>query len=89
MEIQAPSPGMLLYRDGYDTHWRAFIDGARAKLYRADLGFKALCLPAGFHSVVFEYKPVFFMAAAGLYLFLVAAVPLAGLCRIVFGRRAP
>lgn len=80
LEVRNDAPGFLLYRDGFDAHWRATVDGRPAEIHRADLGFKAVRLgEAGFHRVRFEYRPYLFLAAVALYACLVVLAPLAGL----------
>ncbi len=45
----------LVYLDNADPGWRAFVDGAPAPLYVANLAFKALRLPPGAHEVRLTY----------------------------------
>ena len=53
-----------LARDGYlilsDTHypgWRVTVDGAESRIHRANLMFRAVYLPAGAHTVEFQFQP--------------------------------
>ncbi|MBN1354258.1 MAG: YfhO family protein [Candidatus Omnitrophica bacterium] len=59
--------GYLYFSDGYDSHWRAKVDGMDTKVYRADLGFKAIKLPRGMHEVEFRYVPQFFRCSLFSY----------------------
>jgi len=45
----------LVYNDNYHSKWHAFIDGKEADLYRTNLTFKGLWVPAGEHTVLFRY----------------------------------
>ena len=45
----------LVYLDNADPGWRAFVDGAPAPLYVANLAFKAIKLPPGAHEVRLTY----------------------------------
>jgi hypothetical protein len=45
----------LVYLDNADPGWRAFVDGAPAPLYVANLAFKAVKLPPGAHEVRLTY----------------------------------
>ncbi|NOG84063.1 MAG: YfhO family protein [Planctomycetes bacterium] len=60
LEITVDSSGFLYFADGYSKHWKAFVDGARVKLYKANINFKAVSLPPGTHSVTFEYDPTLY-----------------------------
>lgn len=51
-----PSGGAwLTYADSYYPGWSAFVDGSPVEIYEADLGFKAVHLPAGRHTVKFVF----------------------------------
>jgi hypothetical protein len=82
IKAAADSPGILYWSDGYDKGWRAYIDGKEVPIYRANINFKAINIPAGNSNISFTYKPFLFMI--GLYIFygvfiisilLVIAVP--------------
>ena len=52
-----------------DTHypgWRAYIDGKRTPLLRANLAFRAVFLPGGIHRVEFRYVPLSFYAGLAI-----------------------
>jgi hypothetical protein len=57
LTVDAPAPGVLYWADGYDPYWRAWVDGTEVPVYRADLAFKAIFVPAGGHVVRFAYRP--------------------------------
>lgn len=79
--VTSPRPGWLVVRDSWDPGWKAEVDGRRTRVVRADLGFRAVRVPAGTSVVGFVYDPtaVFVGAsisvAAELTLGLVAIVP--------------
>ena len=52
--------GFLFLADGYDSGWRAELDGRPARIYVADHAFRAVALPAGEHVVHFVYDPLAF-----------------------------
>ncbi|MDP8212824.1 MAG: hypothetical protein P9X22_06000 [Candidatus Zapsychrus exili] len=45
----------LVYNDCYSSKWRAFIDGEKTNLLRANIAFKGLWVPAGEHVVFLRY----------------------------------
>jgi hypothetical protein len=57
LDVDAPARGVLYWADGYDPHWRAWVDGAEVPVHRANLAFKAIFVPPGRHAVRFEYRP--------------------------------
>lgn len=59
-----PRGAWLVYADAFNPYWKARLDGARAELLEADLGFKAISVPPGRHRATFYYDdPI----ARGLY----------------------
>jgi hypothetical protein len=76
LEVSAPATAVLM--EGCSTGWHAEVDGAPARLERADLMFCAVPVPAGRHAVVLRYTtpgwpwawagPAFGVALLGLFL---------------------
>jgi hypothetical protein len=69
--------GLLVLTDCYYPGWRATVDGKENKILRADYLFRAVRLPAGDHTICFEYKPMSFyvpLALSLLTLFCVAGI---------------
>jgi uncharacterized membrane protein YfhO len=64
--------GFLYLSDTYYPGWRAYVDGKETKIYRANLAFRAIEVPAGRHTVVFRYIPVSFYLGLVLTLFGIA-----------------
>jgi hypothetical protein len=69
--------GYLVLTDAYYPGWRALIDGLETPIYRADLLFRAVYLPAGQHRMEFVYDPISFK--------LGAVISLAALLALVAG----
>ncbi len=68
---------LLVLSDNYYPGWRATIDGKEAEIYRANLTMRAVRLPAGAHTVVFEFAPATLRIAFGISLATLAGVSVA------------
>ena len=64
LKVIAPTDGFVLLRDTFYPGWRAYVDGKRAPLYRANFLFRCVPVPAGEHDVVFRYRPRSFIVGA-------------------------
>jgi hypothetical protein len=78
VETRANAPAFLVTSDVFYPGWQATVDGAPARLYRADYALRGLPVPAGTHTIRFEFRPRSFyrgafISAASLLL-LAAAV---------------
>ena len=81
MEVQITSslPSYLVTSDVYYPGWQATLDGAPVQLLRADYILRAVQIPAGSHSVRFEFRLKSFYRGAAITAlsFLALAVLLA------------
>ncbi len=57
INVKTERAGYLVLTDSWYPGWVAWIDGQETPIYRADYIFRAVLLPAGQHTVVFEYHP--------------------------------
>ncbi len=57
VRVNAPEAGVLLLNDKYDANWKAGVDGQPAELLRANGIMRAVRVPAGSHTVDFDYHP--------------------------------
>lgn len=85
IKTTATTSKLLFLSDVYDPGWNASVDGRRARILRADYGFRAIAVPAGEHTVRMVYWPKSF--AYGLSLTAAGAVILIGGSAMNFYRR--
>lgn len=57
LRVTGTSGGLLVLLDAYADGWRAQVDGHPARIYPANLAFRAMAIPAGTHTVELRYKP--------------------------------
>jgi len=57
LRVQAPKNGYVLLSDNDFPGWKAAVNGSDEPIYRADLTFRAVRVPAGRSDVVFSYRP--------------------------------
>lgn len=75
IETDSLSPGFLVISEVWHPGWRALLDGRRLSLHKTNLALMGVCIPAGRHRLVLEYRPLFWtwglgvsMASAGVLL---------------------
>jgi hypothetical protein len=51
------TPRFLVLSEMYFPGWRAYVDGAETPIYRTNYLFRGIVVPAGQHTVTFEYRP--------------------------------
>jgi hypothetical protein len=83
VEADVTSPGVLVLSETWYPGWRVTVDGAPARLLRADYAFRGVALPAGHHVVEFRFRSR--PAVAGLLLSALGLLLLGGIALI--GRR--
>jgi hypothetical protein len=81
IEAQTDRDAWLYLSDTYYPGWKAYVDGKKTKIYRANLAFRAIKIPKGGHTVVFRYAPV------SLYIGLILTV--IGICWSVIVLKRP
>jgi hypothetical protein len=57
LEVDGPTPGLLVAVDSYDPGWKGSVAGRPAPVLRANVGFRAIAVPAGRHVVEMTYRP--------------------------------
>jgi hypothetical protein len=56
LETSTGAPGLLVLSEVYYPAWKAYVDGERVPLYRADYLLRAVPVPAGEHTVELRYE---------------------------------
>jgi hypothetical protein len=80
VETETNAPGILVVVEAFHGDWRATVDGAPARVERANVAFRGVEVPAGRHTVEMRYAPrsipwAIGLGAAGLLLALALARP--------------
>jgi Bacterial membrane protein YfhO len=57
IRVTTPVQNYLVLTDQFYPGWHAFVDGQDTPIYRANVLFRAILVPPGAHSVVFQYMP--------------------------------
>lgn len=78
-QVAPQADGLTLFSVGFSDGWSATVDGEPAEILRADLGFMAVWVPAGEHTVELVYATP--LLAEGAVLTVVGL----GACVVVFG----
>jgi hypothetical protein len=55
IQASLSAPGYVVLADSYAPGWEVRIDGKAAHLYRADVAFRAVWVPAGTHEIEYRY----------------------------------
>jgi hypothetical protein len=58
LAVTSPTPAVLVLLDSYASGWGATVDGDPARIYPANVAFRAVEVPAGESRVTFSYRPV-------------------------------
>ena len=57
LQVESPAPAYLILRDAWYPGWAATVNGEPTPIYRANLVFRALPVPAGASTVSFRFEP--------------------------------
>ncbi len=58
ISVNAPRAGFVVLNDAWHPWWFGAVDGKPVDIYRANVLFRAVQVPAGKHIVRFEFRPV-------------------------------
>jgi hypothetical protein len=57
VEVEAAQAGFVVLNDVWHPWWTVSVDGVEAQILRANVLFRAVQVPAGRHTLTFEFKP--------------------------------
>ena len=66
LNYDAPEEAFLYASDVFYPGWRAYVDGRRTEVMRANVAFRAIKVPPGRHTVTFRYVPMSFYGGLAL-----------------------
>jgi hypothetical protein len=66
IEVETPSPGLLILGDTYSPGWKAEIEGREAPILRANYLLRGVAVGPGRHRIKFFYRPASFSIGFGL-----------------------
>jgi hypothetical protein len=66
IEVETPSPGILILGDTYYPGWKAEIEGKEAPIFRTNYFLRGIAVGPGRHRIKFFYRPVSFSIGFGL-----------------------
>ncbi|MCX6646147.1 MAG: YfhO family protein, partial [bacterium] len=77
-EIHADRDCWMVLSDTWHPQWAATIDGEKSEIYKANGAYRAVKIPAGKHSLIFEYQPRdfqtgLFISVLSIFMLLVIA----------------
>lgn len=64
VRVEAPFDGWVVLADTWYPGWKAYVDGVKTEIRRANYLFRAVPLAAGEHQLVFVYQPASFYTGA-------------------------
>lgn len=74
LQVQSPADAYLILKDAYYPGWQATLNGEPAPIFRANVMFRAVPVPAGASTLVFSFEPRLWQAAlyGGIFLWIIA-----------------
>ena len=63
LRVQSPSAAYLSLKDAYYPGWQATLNDEPTPIFRANVMFRAVAVPAGKSAVVFSFEPRLWQAA--------------------------
>jgi uncharacterized membrane protein YfhO len=57
LKVTTAAPSLLVLAESYYPGWRAWVDDRQVPVYRADIAFRGVAVPAGAHTVRMQFSP--------------------------------
>jgi hypothetical protein len=86
VRVDADRPALLVLTDSWFPGWKATVDGHDAEVHRVDYLIRGVTVPAGAHTVSFEYRPASWRA--GWIVSLLALLTILATVAVGLRRRA-
>ncbi len=83
LRCETPSEAFVYATEVFYPGWRAYVDGHRTEIVRANMTFRTIRIPPGEHIISFRYVPMSFYA--GLVLTIIGFIT-SGLILIISKR---
>jgi len=74
LSVQSAGASLLVMSESYYPGWKTWVDGQPTEIYRADVAFRGVVVPAGSHKLRMEFHPIVLPISMGIS--LVAAIVL-------------
>jgi hypothetical protein len=81
LKVSTDQAALLVLAESYYPGWMAWVDEIPAPIYRADIAFRGIAIPAGNHTVRMEFRPVILPISIGVSVATAALLGLFGLGR--------
>lgn len=85
LHIFTNKPRILFLSESFDSGWEAFVDNKKTKIYKANLSFQSVVVPAGEHNVKFVYKPLSFQLGLGISMISVSILIIFAIILLIKG----
>jgi len=72
VEFESKQDAFLVLTDSFYNGWHAYLDGKEQPIYRANIAFRAVKVPAGRHTLKFVYTPASFFG--GVIIAIITAI---------------
>jgi Bacterial membrane protein YfhO len=66
LKVSTEQPALLVLAESYYPGWLAWVDGTPAEIYRTDITFRGISVPAGIHTVRMEFRPAILPISIGV-----------------------
>ena len=83
LEVNTPWTSFLVLSEAFYPGWQAWIDDRPSEIYRTDMAFRGLVVPAGRHRVRMQFRPRIFFISLGVSMVTLALVA----AMAIFGKR--